>query len=97
MRSAGRVKLLLVAVAGLSVSLTLFAQPDAPANSQPNPYRTVETWGKLPEGRTWGSTSAVDIGPDGSVWIGERCGANTCAGSNLAPILQFDPAGKLLK
>jgi hypothetical protein len=97
MRSAGRVKLLVVAVAGLSVSLKLFAQAGAPANSQPNPYRNVETWGKLPEGRTWGSTSAVDIGPDGSMWVAERCGANTCAGSNLAPILQFDPAGKLLK
>ena len=97
MRSAGRVKLLMRALAGLSVSLTLLAQRDAPANSQPNPYRTIENWGKLPEGRTWGSTSAVDIGPDGSIWVAERCGANSCSGSNLAPILQFDPSGKLLK
>ena len=97
MRSAGRVKLLIAVLAGLSVSLTLLAQRDAPANSQPNPYRTIENWGKLPEGRTWGSTSAVDIGPDGSIWVAERCGANSCSGSNLAPILQFDPSGKLLK
>jgi sugar lactone lactonase YvrE len=39
----------------------------------------------------------VDIGRDGSVWVAERCGANTCAGSNLAPILRFDGSGKLLK
>ena len=32
-----------------------FAQP-AP-NSQPNPYRAVENFFKLPEGRTMGSTS----------------------------------------
>src|SRR5215471_14368726 len=97
MRNAGRSKLLVLAVAGLSVSLRMFAQPDASPNSQPNPYRAVENWGTLPEGRPWGSTSAVDIGPDGSIWVAERCGANTCAGSNLAPILHFDSSGKLLK
>ena len=31
------------------------------------------------------------------IWVAERCGANTCAGSNLPPILEFDPSGKLLK
>jgi sugar lactone lactonase YvrE len=97
MRNAGRGKFLVLAVAGLRFSLSMFAQSDAPPNSQPNPYQTVENWGKLPEGRTWGSSSAIDIGPDGSVWVAERCGANTCAGSNLAPILQFDASGKLLK
>ena len=67
-----------------------------PANSPPNPYRTVEGWAKMPEGRTWGATSAVDVAPDGrSIWVGERCGANTCAGSSLPAILQFDEAGAL--
>jgi len=96
MRNAGRVRLLVLAVAGLGVSTRIFAQADS-ANSRPNPYRTVENWAKMPEGRTWGSTSAVDIGRDGSIWVAERCGANTCAGSDLAPILQFDPSGKLVK
>jgi streptogramin lyase len=99
MPSAGRARLLrVVAVAMvLEASTAAFAQADAAPNSQPNPYRTIENWGKLPEGRTWGSTSAVDIGPDGSIWVAERCGANTCAGSNLAPILRFDSSGNLLK
>jgi sugar lactone lactonase YvrE len=67
-----------------------------PANAQPNPYRTVEGWAKMPEGRAWGATSAVDVAPDGqSIWVGERCGANTCAGSTLPSILQFDEAGRL--
>jgi len=67
------------------------------ANSQPNPYRTVENWFNLPEGRTWGSTSAVALAPDGHIWIAERCGANSCAGSTEAPVLEFDPSGKLLR
>jgi streptogramin lyase len=67
------------------------------AYAQPNPYRTVENWFKLPEGRTWGSTSSVDLDRDGNIWVADRCGANSCAGKTDAPVMQFDPAGKLLK
>src|SRR5438128_8234013 len=71
---------------------------DAPTNSLPNPYQTVENYFKLPEGRTWGSTSAVEIDSDGrSIWVAERCGANSCLESNLPTILKFDPAGKLVR
>jgi streptogramin lyase len=73
------------------------AQSDDARNSQPNPYRTIENWAKLPEGRPWGSTAGVSVDRQGDIWVAERCGANTCAGSNLAPILEFDPSGKLLK
>src|SRR5262245_41623539 len=67
-------------------------------NSQPNPYSTVEGWAKMPEGRTWGSTSAVEIDRDGrSIWVAERCGANNCGDSNLAVLLKFDADGKLVK
>jgi DNA-binding beta-propeller fold protein YncE len=93
------------AVAGV----TLLAQ-DAPwmkatpTNDAPNPYTTVEGFFKMPEGRTWGATSAVDVSPDGKiVWVAERCGANTCwdsaagAASPLNVVLKFDQAsGKLL-
>jgi DNA-binding beta-propeller fold protein YncE len=67
-----------------------------PTNSLPNPYRTVENWAKLPEGRSWGSTAGVAVDRNGNIWVAERCGANSCADSNLAPILEFDPSGKLL-
>ncbi len=74
------------------------ARAGAQPNSQPNPYRTVENWFRMPEGRTWGSTSAVEIDPDGkSIWVAERCGQNSCAGRNEASILKFDSSGKLLK
>ena len=46
-----------------------------PINEAPNPYKTIEGWAKMPEGREWGSTSAVDIDKDGkSIWVAERCG-----------------------
>ena len=68
-----------------------------PVNALPNPYRTVENYFKLPAGRTWGATSAVAVDTDGkSIWVAERCGANSCAGSPLPPILHFDAQGNLL-
>ena len=72
--------------------------------AQDNPYRTIEGWAKMPEGRSWGSTSAVDIDRDGrSIWIAERCGANTCLNratgeiSNLPTVLKFEGNGTLVR
>jgi DNA-binding beta-propeller fold protein YncE len=79
---------------GVAIGASIYAQD----NSKPNPYRTIENWAKLPEGRMWGSTSAVEIDRDGrGVWVAERCGANSCAGKTDDPILHFDASGKLLK
>ena len=89
---AGRVRLTLavaiVAVIGMS---------GREAFAQSNPYRLVENWAKLPQGRAFGSVIGVDVDRNGNVWAFDRCGGDTCAGSKLAPILQFDPSGKLLK
>jgi len=96
------------AAALLLSSLTLLAQAPvaqvAPVNDGPNPYVTETGWAKMPAGRTWGATSAVDIDPDGvSVWVAERCGANTCwdaaAGkpSPLDIVLKFDGNGNLVR
>jgi sugar lactone lactonase YvrE len=82
----------------IALGAAVFAQDTSPNNSKPNPYSTIENWAKLPAGRTWGSTSAVDIDRDGkSVWVAERCGANSCAGKTDDPILHFDASGRLLK
>ncbi|MFQ5702886.1 MAG: peptidyl-alpha-hydroxyglycine alpha-amidating lyase family protein [Gemmatimonadales bacterium] len=82
------------------VTISVFGVAHA-QNSAPNPYRTVAgVWGKLPQGRTWGSTSAVFPARDGSgnIWVAERCGQNSCAGKDAVdPILLFDRSGKLLK
>jgi sugar lactone lactonase YvrE len=97
METLNRVKLLVSAGALWSAALA-WAQSDAASNSQPNPYVTVENWAKLPEGRMWGSTSAVDVDRDGkSIWVAERCGVNSCAGKNDPPVLKFDASGKLVK
>src|SRR5204863_6408751 len=93
------------AVGIILCSLVLLAQGDVqPTNSLPNPYQTIKDWGKMPEGRMWGSTSAVEIDKDGkSVWVAERCGQNSCLDratsqmSPFPPILKFDPSGKLVK
>ena len=66
-------------------------------NNPPNPYTTYQGHFQLPDGRTWGATSAVDIDIDGtSIWVGERCGTNSCAGSDLDPVLKFDADGNLV-
>ena len=82
--------------AGLCIARVYVRADVEPTNSLPNPYRTIENWAQLPPGRTWGSTAGVAVGPNGNIWVAERCGANSCADSNLAPILEFDPSGKLL-
>ncbi len=76
----------------------------APTNDAPNTYQTVKDYFKLPAGRTWGSTSAVEIDRDGkSIWVAERCGQNGCIDrktgkmSDLPSVLKFDQSGKLVK
>ena len=70
-------------------------------NHAPNPYETIEgIWGKLPEGRTWGATSAVYPAQDGSgnIWVAERCGANDCTEAHdVDSVLLFSPDGELLR
>ncbi|MBI2149481.1 MAG: hypothetical protein HYU27_02600 [Acidobacteria bacterium] len=92
-------------LATIAAMVLAIVQADVqPTNSLPNPYETIKDWAKLPEGRTWGSTSAVEIDRDGrSIWVGERCGVNSCLDratgqmSPLPPILKFDASGKLVK
>lgn len=86
-----------MAFASLVVSLA--ATPLATAqNHAPNPYRTVEGWAKLPAGRAWGATSAIYPANDGKhIWVAERCGANLCVGSDVDPVLLFDPDGNVVK
>jgi len=71
----------------------------AESRAQENPYRVAdEAFGELPDGRRYGAASGIWPGPDGhTIWVAERCGANTCKGSTVDPILQFDLDGKLLR
>ena len=69
-------------------------------NDLPNPYQTVENYFKLPEGRSWGAISAIEVDKDGrSIWIAERCGGNSgcLANPTVNPVLLFDASGKLVR
>jgi DNA-binding beta-propeller fold protein YncE len=85
--------------AGATAPATHPAEPDViePINDLPNPYTTVDNWVKLPNGREWGSTAGVDIDPDGvHLWAIDRCGGNSCVGSDLPPILKIAPDGTVV-
>ena len=74
------------------------AQVDVEVNSWPRPYVLDQDFFKLPAGRKIGSTVTMSIDPDGrSIWLFERCGGHDCVGSDLAPILKFDPDGNLVR
>ena len=103
-----QVRLAMLALFVLSAG-AVSSQGIAPTNSLQNPYRGMP-FGKLPDGRQWGSTAGIDVDRDGkNIWVFERCGADVgtpapkagepfaCDGSNLPPILKFDEQGILVK
>ncbi len=94
----GRKAAIVVAfIAAMLIGLIGHAQNDAP-NDAPNPYETVEGWAKLPADRPWGATSSVYPANDGKhIWVADRCGANSCLGSDLDPVMLFDADGNLVK
>ncbi len=83
----------------MSCVFNLSAQP------YPNPYRIVENWAKLPDGRTMGAVGKVTIDPDGEhIWAVIRCDAterkrfgDECLDSDLDPILKFDQEGNVVE
>src|SRR6266850_594647 len=91
MSNAGRVRLAVAAgVAVIALSQAVY--------SQHNSYQTIENHFKLPEGRKIGSTAGITVDRDGSsIWVFERCGAQDCVGSSVAPILKFDASGNVVK
>ncbi|MGD8289472.1 MAG: hypothetical protein PVF90_00960 [Gemmatimonadota bacterium] len=70
-----------------------------PVNARPNPYETFRDWGHLPDGRTWGSVSAVNVDIDGRhIWAGDRCGTNSCGTTpDIDPIVKLDPYGNVVQ
>lgn len=70
----------------------------APGAAQvPGAFSPVEGWAQLPDGRSWGAVTGVRPDPDGRhIWVLDRCGANSCIGSDLPPIFKFDMEGRLV-
>src|SRR3954470_24191383 len=75
----------------------LVAQSGQDPNAYPNPYTLEDNWAKLPDGRKMGQAIGVEVDRDGkSLWVFDRCGAQSCTGSNLNPVMKFDPTGKFV-
>ena len=88
------VKRILFALLG-SIGVSATATPAAA--QAPGGYVAVEGWAQLPAGRSWGAVTGVRPDVDGrNVWVLDRCGANSCLGSDLAPIFKFDLDGHLV-
>ena len=68
---------------------------DFVSRALPNPTsEVILNWAPLPDGREWGTTAGIDIGPDGHVWAYDRCGGALDGGCEanpeLDPIFKFD-------
>lgn len=97
MRSDSRLGFSLAA-AVLLTGVSAWAQTDtAPLNDLPNPFRTVRDWAQPPNGVPWAAVTAVEVSPDGSIYVIHRCHDNSCADRPEPPILKFDASGKLLQ
>ncbi len=90
-QGSGGVLLAVIVAGGLS------AQQNTERDPVPNPFRTISDVVTMPDDRVMGSSNAVDVDSEGNIWLFERCGANTCLDSDVDPILQFDPSGRLLR
>ena len=93
----------LIAVAVCASSM--LQQPPA-AQGLPNPYRIVDGWAQLPNGRAMGAVGKVVADPDGRhIWAVVRCErledqarfGDECRDSKTDPIIQFGPDGKVVK
>lgn len=84
---------LIITLSGREVA----AQPGAPHSTPSDSYSMDQSFFKMPANRAIGSTAGLAIDSSGSsIWVFDRCGANNCVGSDLAPIIQFDLSGNLL-
>jgi DNA-binding beta-propeller fold protein YncE len=88
-------RILVAAALALLVGTLAFAQ----TASLPDPYGPPQRhWATLPDGRPWGTSAGIEIGPKGEIWAIDRCAANSCDGSSLAAVHTIDPAtGKAVR
>ena len=91
-------------------ALALMVPDEALAQtSGPSPYRLVDGWAKLPDGRPMGAVGKVTMDPDGDhLWAVIRCIArgfdvtpsrfgNECVDSDLDPVIKFDLDGNVVE
>ena len=75
----------------------------AMAQDIPSPYGKAENqWASPEAGQSsdvkWGSTAGIERGPKGEIWAIDRCGANTCDGSDKGAVVLLDmKTGKAIR
>ncbi len=86
----------------VTVILGMAGASVAPAQVLPNPYRQVDGWAKLPDGREMGAVGKVTMDPDGEhLWAVIRCDAPgeffgyECLDSDLDSVVKFDMDGNV--
>ena len=88
------------AIAACVLASALLPAAFALGQALPNPYRNVDGWAQLPDGRQIGAVGDVDVDPDGRhVWAILRCDAGAdrfgyeCLDSDLDVVVKFAPDG----
>ena len=92
-------------VMALAIVVSLGGGVEAFAQALPNPYRAVDGWAQLPDGRQMGAVGGITMNDDGDrLWAVVRCDAtaperfgNECLDSNLHPVLAFDLDGHVVE
>jgi outer membrane protein assembly factor BamB len=76
----------------LVFAAALFAAGAAMAQPLPDPFGPPQRqWAELADGRAWGTSAGIEIGPHGELWAIDRCAGTSCDGSNLAAVHLIDP------
>src|SRR5580704_51700 len=95
----------LLSTLGLSTAIAigcgatvLYAQSTNDPNTASNPYRMEEFRLQLPDDRKLGAPIGVEIDHSDrkTLWIFERCGGDSCAGSAVDPVIKLDASGKMV-
>jgi DNA-binding beta-propeller fold protein YncE len=82
----------MAAAVALCAAAIGMGQMPMPKPLPPDPFGPPERhWAHLPDGKPWGQSAGIEIGPKGEIWVIDRCGANSCDGSSLAAVHQLDP------
>jgi sugar lactone lactonase YvrE len=86
------VKIRIAMALALLASAPVLAQTTIAQIGLPDPFGPPERqWAKLADGKPWGTTAGIEIGPHGEIWAIDRCGDGTCDGSAMAAVHQIDP------
>jgi DNA-binding beta-propeller fold protein YncE len=81
-----------LALAALAATATAVMGQMPMPKSLPDPFGPPQRqWARLADGKPWGTTAGIEIGPKGEIWAIDRCGGTSCDGSVMAAVHQIDP------